>query len=420
MENTIILNSEQKIEVLFQDEVSLDIDCSLRYIESGKKEIDSYTNNSIKPELDDIVSEAQTDLASQIAQGIEDAAQAAETSATEAINSSIAEAKQDIATYVSTNITPDLDEALAQAQQYSQSASSASSSCAQSALQASNSATSAAQSAQEASSTASTFDAHVTEKQTAFDSHVAEKQSAFDTNAASKTNTFNTNATSKTSAFNDNYTSKLNAFNSNASTKQALVDASVDEAEQAENNSKIWAEGTDAQVQALGGTKSAKGWADSLDTSVFVKFDTNNTFTGINTFTNNVTAPNLANVDLSNVIPAQSFKDMSIGWGIADRTAGIDISSSLSSKNSSWTPPANGMISALVLNNNYVYVYTESGCNSTDYSKTDKMLININGENYIFISAINFVEKDVPIYAASDIANNGKIYFYPFKGANNA
>ena len=127
-----------------------------------------------------------------------------------------------------------------------------------------------------------------------------------------------------------------------------------------------------------------------------------------------------ANVGLDNVTPAQSFKDMSIGWGIADRTAGIDISSSLSSKNSSWTPPANGMISALVLNNNYVYVYTESGCNSTDYSKTDKMLININGENYIFISAINFVEKDVPIYAASDIANNGKIYFYPFKGANNA
>ncbi len=242
MENTIILNSGQKIEVLFQDEVSLDIDCSLRYIESGKKELDSYTNNNIKPSLDQVVIQAQADMEAQISQGIEDAAQAAETSATEAINYSIAEAKQDIASYVSINITPDLEEALTQAQQYSQSASSASSSCAQSAVQASNSATSAAQSAQEASSTVSTFDAHVTEKQTAFDTHVAEKQSAFDTNATSKTNTFNTNATSKTSTFNDNYTSKLNSFNSNASTKQALVDASAASAAASANEAAASAE----------------------------------------------------------------------------------------------------------------------------------------------------------------------------------
>ncbi len=242
MENTIILNSGQKIEVLFQDEVSLDIDCSLRYIESGKKELDSYTNNNIKPSLDQVVIQAQADMEAQISQGIEDAAQAAETSATEAINYSIAEAKQDIDSYVSINITPDLEEALTQAQQYSQSASSASSSCAQSAVQASNSATSAAQSAQEASSTVSTFDAHVTEKQTAFDTHVAEKQSAFDTNATSKTNTFNTNATSKTSTFNDNYTSKLNSFNSNASTKQALVDASAASAAASANEAAASAE----------------------------------------------------------------------------------------------------------------------------------------------------------------------------------
>ena len=406
MENTIILNSGQKIEVLFQDEVSLDIDCSLRYIESGKKELDSYTNNSIKPELDDIVSEAQTDLASQIAQGIEDAAQAAETSATEAINSSITEAKQDIATYVSTNITPDLDEALTQAQQYSQSASSSSSSCAQSALQASNSATSAAQSAQEASSTASTFDAHVTEKQSAFDSHVAEKQSAFDTNAASKTNTFNTNATSKTSAFNDNYTSKLNAFNSNASTKQALVDASVDEAEQAENNSKIWAEGTDAQVQALGGTKSAKGWADSLDTSVFVKFDTNNTFTGINTFTNNVTAPNLANVDLSNVIPAQSFKDMSIGWGMPDFEASVNIPFNNSMN---YEAPCDGFISF------------HGNNTSADLMSPDNTEVELEywySANYS--CNVHPIPKGYKCKYRGGATTYSKVIFYPCKGANNA
>ena len=37
MENIITLISGQKIEILIQDEVSLDIDCFLRYIESGKR-----------------------------------------------------------------------------------------------------------------------------------------------------------------------------------------------------------------------------------------------------------------------------------------------------------------------------------------------------------------------------------------------
>ena len=74
MENTIILGSGQKIEVLFQDEVSLDIDCALRYIESGQKEIAAYVQNTAKPQLDGVITQAETDMAVQIAKGVADAA----------------------------------------------------------------------------------------------------------------------------------------------------------------------------------------------------------------------------------------------------------------------------------------------------------------------------------------------------------
>ena len=48
MDNAIFLTSGQKIEVLFQDEVSLDIDCALRYIKSGEQELDNYIENNLK------------------------------------------------------------------------------------------------------------------------------------------------------------------------------------------------------------------------------------------------------------------------------------------------------------------------------------------------------------------------------------
>lgn len=64
-------------------------------------------------------------------------------------------------------------------------------------------------------------------------------------------------------AFDANAEQKTQAFNQNAAEKQAQVDASANAAAQSENNAEIWAEGTDAQVQALGGTHSSKGWAEA-------------------------------------------------------------------------------------------------------------------------------------------------------------
>ena len=122
MENTIILGSGQKIEVLFQDEVSLDIDCALRYIESGQKEIAAYVQNTAKPQLDGVITQAETDMAVQIAKGVADAASTASAAAAETINNSIDNANAQIEAYVAANITPDLDAALASAEEYASSA----------------------------------------------------------------------------------------------------------------------------------------------------------------------------------------------------------------------------------------------------------------------------------------------------------
>lgn len=122
MENTIILGSGQKIEVLFQDEVSLDIDCALRYIESGQKEIAAYVQNTAKPQLDGVIAQAETDMAAQIAKGVADAASTASAAAAETINNSIGNANAQIEAYVAANITPDLDAALASAEEYASSA----------------------------------------------------------------------------------------------------------------------------------------------------------------------------------------------------------------------------------------------------------------------------------------------------------
>lgn len=154
MENTIILNSGQKIEVLFQDEVSLDIDCALRYIVSGEQELDLYVKNTAKPKLDEVIIQAQTDMAAEIAKGVEDAAQAASLSAADAIASSISEAKTEVDSYVTANILPDLNSAVASAAQSAQDAASSEEASFQSAQASGASANNAQTSAQEAAQSA--------------------------------------------------------------------------------------------------------------------------------------------------------------------------------------------------------------------------------------------------------------------------
>lgn len=150
MENTIVLNSAQKIEVLFQDEVSLDIDCSLVYVKSGEKEISSYVTNVAQPTLAAIIETAETEMAVQIANGVETAKISAANAAAEAINTSITTAENTLTEYVGTNIIPVLDEKIAVAEATVQQTSAHVTSTAASESQASDCAEQASASAAEA------------------------------------------------------------------------------------------------------------------------------------------------------------------------------------------------------------------------------------------------------------------------------
>lgn len=73
----------------------------------------------------------------------------------------------------------------------------------------------------------------------------------------------------------------------NAKISETSAAASATAAKQSEDNAEIWAEGTDTQVQALGGTKSAKGWAEQIDDNNLVHKTGNETISGTKTFDNN-------------------------------------------------------------------------------------------------------------------------------------
>lgn len=122
MENTITLTSGQKIEVLMQDEVSLDIDCSLRYIESGKKEVEEYVENVSKLKLDTIIQEAKNKMDEQITQGVIDAQEKASASAKDVIDENIASMKDEINQYLETSVIPNIETAKSQADQSAQTA----------------------------------------------------------------------------------------------------------------------------------------------------------------------------------------------------------------------------------------------------------------------------------------------------------
>ncbi len=57
--------------------------------------------------------------------------------------------------------------------------------------------------------------------------------------------------------------------------QQSAISAATNAGSAATNatNAKIWAEGTDEQVQSLGGTHSAKGWVEQINTNIYQKLE---------------------------------------------------------------------------------------------------------------------------------------------------
>ena len=81
-------------------------------------------------------------------------------------------------------------------------------------------------------------------------------------------------ATSASAAASSASTASTAATNASASATEAA--SSVSSILTYTSNSKIWAEGTDAEVQLLGGEHSAKGWAQTVDASNFADIDLSN------------------------------------------------------------------------------------------------------------------------------------------------
>lgn len=198
----------QELEVLFQDEVVLDIEVPLFYIKSGEEEIQHYVDTVAKPDLDNHTTAKKAELDSYTGLKKE------EISDFSLERQGIIEENLD--NYADNTLKPQLNEFVTAAETAAGNAQA-------SAVASSGSAAAALASETAAASSAATAAATVN----GFDAHAAEKQADFDDNAAAKTNTFNSNYEAKTASFNANADDKTTAFNNNAASKQALVDASA-------------------------------------------------------------------------------------------------------------------------------------------------------------------------------------------------
>lgn len=198
----------QELEVLFQDEVVLDIEVPLFYIKSGEEEIQHYVDTVAKPDLDNHTTVKKAELDSYTGLKKE------EISDFSLERQGIIEENLD--NYADNTLKPQLNEFVTAAETAAGNAQA-------SAVASSGSAAAALASETAAASSAATAAATVN----GFDAHAAEKQADFDDNAAAKTNSFNSNYEAKTASFNSNAADKTTAFNNNAASKQDLVDASA-------------------------------------------------------------------------------------------------------------------------------------------------------------------------------------------------
>lgn len=104
-----------------------------------------------------------------------------------------------------------------------------------------------------------------------------------------------------------------------------------------------------------------------------------------------------ADVDLSNMNPSASTKETIVGWGIPDYSAAIQVSS-----NTDYTAPCAGIFT----------------------SPTDIYINGVKRFEFFELSGSNTANSMTAIVGKGDICKStttsGFIYFYPYKGVNNA
>ena len=140
-----------------------------------------------------------------------------------------------------------------------QSASDSATSASNSSTSASNSANSAQTSATGAANSASSASDSATAAATSAQSAAGSATSASNS-ATAASGSASSAQSSATSASNSASSASGSATSASNSATSAANSASA--AATSEDNAEIWAEGTDEEVQALGGVHSAKGWAD--------------------------------------------------------------------------------------------------------------------------------------------------------------
>ena len=193
-------------------------------------------------------------------------------------------------------------------------------------------------------------------------------------------------------------------------TMEGLVSAAAASAQSAENSStqagevlsQVEAKVDEAENWAIGAYEvrpegSAKYWAEKTQDMLGAKIDTD--------FSNADYVP--AKTDLSNVTPAQSFKDMVVGWGMPDYTAGVDVTA-YSSSSKKFTAPCDGVINVV-----YLAQASDSACPYIG----NKTFGSYN-EGAIADNVALLISEGETFYCTGMYANkgNGSNMFYPLKG----
>lgn len=180
-EITVFSGQSQKIEILMQQEVQLDINVPLFYIKSGEEEIQAYVNNHAKPQLDDFTKQKQQEISKTAEETIKTVEDAAGAFVEEEIKPSIAEYANSVVKPLSETAA----ESAATAVSSKEAAETAAGNAAQSAEQAQNALEQATGEINEAKTAAiEEFNTNATEKLTVFNTNAAEKQDAVDASAA--------------------------------------------------------------------------------------------------------------------------------------------------------------------------------------------------------------------------------------------
>lgn len=116
-----------------------------------------------------------------------------------------------------------------------------------------------------------------------------------------------------------------------------------------------------------------------------------------------------ANVALDNVSPAQSFKDMSIGWGMPDYSAGVDVTSEFIADNW-WTSTKKGYYIIATGDQSYFEIRTNSS--------GDLIIAGSGSTSYIVSNSFFIADVGEKFYVTKKSGNYTRAVYYPFKGAN--